>query len=86
MAKIHPSRRKFYRLKGKYWRLIDHKLSDLLIHKSVKTRWDRDPKYRPENLKEYIEKNGWPSRLVELTVGALFMEDRDDEWPAIGTC
>jgi len=62
-AKIHPSRRKFYRLKRKFYRLIDHGLSDLKIHKSVKERWSSDAKYRPKNLKEYLDRNNWPTDL-----------------------
>ena len=62
-AKIHPSRRKFYRLKKKHYRPIDHKHSELLIHKSVKIRWEQDKDYRPKNLKTLIEKQGWPDKL-----------------------
>jgi len=62
-AKIHPSRRKFYRLKSKFYRAIDHGRSEMIIHNSVKERWDSDDRYRPKNLKEYIEKNQWPSKL-----------------------
>jgi uncharacterized protein (DUF2235 family) len=63
LATIHPSRRKFYRLKGKHWRPIDHGLSELLIHRSVKERWQQDGKYRPQNLKAYLDANGWPAKL-----------------------
>jgi uncharacterized protein (DUF2235 family) len=62
-AKVHPSRRKFYRLKSKYTRPIDHGLSELLIHKSVKERWTTDDKYRPKNLVEYLKQNNWPAVL-----------------------
>ena len=64
-AKIHPSRRKFYRLKRKFFRVIAHGRSDLLIHNSVKERWDSDDRYRPKNLKKYIDDNKWPLKLVK---------------------
>ena len=65
MAKLHPSRRNFYRIKGKHIRDIDHKKGGVLIHKSVKRRWDGDKKYRPANLRKYVDSNnGWPSNLV----------------------
>jgi len=30
------------------------------IHRSVKERWEADPQYRPRNLVEYLEQEGWP--------------------------
>ncbi len=65
MAKLHNSRRSFYRVKKKYYRPIGHGKGEVLIHRSVKERWDNDGDYRPENLVEYINKNGWPSTLVD---------------------
>ena len=72
LATLHKSRRGFYKLKSKYYRPITHKpdLSkyrpeNLLIHESVKARWDQDAKYRPTNLKKFIEENGWPRDLVK---------------------
>jgi hypothetical protein len=62
-ATLHNSRRSFYRVKGKYYRDIDHGMGDVLIHKSVKQRWDSDNKYRPKNLAKFIDDNGWPSKL-----------------------
>lgn len=50
MAKIHISRRSFYRLKEKYFRDIDHGCGDVIIHESVRQRRDQDPKYKPQNL------------------------------------
>jgi len=55
MAKIHISRRSFYRVKKKYFwpiELVDKDpgTGSVLIHVSVKQRWDQDSKYRPENL------------------------------------
>lgn len=52
-AKIHISRRSFYRVKKKYFRPIDHGCGDVIIHESVKQRWDEDSKYRPKNLVKY---------------------------------
>ena len=33
------------------------------IHKSVKTRYLNDEKYRPQNLIEYLSQNDWPELL-----------------------
>lgn len=63
-ASLLNSRRSFYRVRGKHLRPIHHGKGEVLIHKSVKTRWDRDPKYRPANLVEYIDRFGWPESLV----------------------
>lgn len=60
-AKLHNSRRSFYRVKKKYYRPIDHGLGEVMVHKSVKLRWDQDDKYRPKNLEEYVDKKGWPA-------------------------
>lgn len=62
-ADIHPSRRRFYRLRGEHHRPIDHGKGEVLIHRSVKERWQADRKYRPENLAAYLEEHGWPSKL-----------------------
>jgi len=64
LAKIHNSRRSFYRIKSKFYRPIDHGKDSILIHESVKMRWDQDSSYRPDNLEEYININGWPNSLV----------------------
>lgn len=63
LPKLNKSYRSFYRLREKYIRPIDHGRGEVLIHKSVKKRWDSDQNYRPENLKIYIEKHGWPVKL-----------------------
>ncbi len=63
-ATLHESRRSYYRIKQKVFRPIDHGKDKLLIHQSVKERWDRDKNYRPKNLAEYVRVNGWPSNLV----------------------
>jgi len=56
---VHNSRRSFYRIKKKFYRQIDHKKGKIIIHDSVKARWEQDKNYRPENLREYIDINGW---------------------------
>ena len=65
LATLHNSRRSFYRVKKKYYRPIDHGKAQILIHESVKLRWNQDAKYRPRNLVEYIDKNEWPNHLVQ---------------------
>lgn len=61
LPQLNNSMRWFYRIKDKkLLRPIDHGKGKVLIHHSVKKRWDNDPKYRPDNLKAYIEQNGWP--------------------------
>jgi len=64
LATLHNSRRSFYRVKKKHYRPIDHKKGEILIHSSVKKRWDNDTNYRPRNLKEYLDVHGWPTKLV----------------------
>jgi len=65
MATLHNSRRSFFRIKKKHYRPIEHKKGEVLIHSSVKHRWDNDDDYRPDNLKEYIDGFGWPTKLVK---------------------
>lgn len=65
LATLHNSRRSFYRVKKKFYRPIKQENSPVLIHQSVKLRWDQDKKYRPSNLLKYIEKNGWPRYLIK---------------------
>jgi len=60
-ATLHESRRSFYRVKETYYRPIDHGKGPIFIHRSVKSRWDQDGTYRPPNLVEYIDNNGWPA-------------------------
>jgi uncharacterized protein (DUF2235 family) len=64
-ATLHNSRRSFYRVKKKIYRDIDCGESKILFHESVKKRWNKDNKYRPQNLKKYVSKNGWPNPLVK---------------------
>ncbi|MCH8313757.1 MAG: DUF2235 domain-containing protein [Nitrospinae bacterium] len=65
LAMIHKSRRSFYRIKKIEYRQIDHGKGPILIHKSVKSRWDQDPNYRPKNLQDYVNKKGWKNVLVQ---------------------
>ncbi len=65
LATLHNSRRSFYRIKEKYYRQIEHDNGPILIHESVKFRWFQDDKYRPKNLLEYVNENGWPDHLVQ---------------------
>ncbi len=59
-AKLHRSRRKIYRLRPEHLRPIDHGLGDVLIHRSVKQRWEGDPRYRPKNLHQHLNSvGGW---------------------------
>lgn len=58
-AKLYQSRKGMYRSKRPYYRPIDHKQSEILIHSSVRERWEQDSKYRPRNLEEYVNKQGW---------------------------
>lgn len=64
LATLHKSRRSFYRIKKKLNRSIDHGKGPILIHKSVKMRWDQDSDYRPDNLEDYVNENGWGNQLV----------------------
>lgn len=63
-ATLHQSRRSYYRIKKKFYRPIDHGKDKVLIHASVKQRWEQDPKYRPNNLVEYIDQHGWGGCLI----------------------
>jgi len=63
LASLHPSRRHFYRIRRRYDRALDHGRGDVLIHRSVRQRWERDSGYRPKNLAAYLDARGWPARL-----------------------
>ena len=58
-ATLHKSRRSFYRIKKKLYRPIDHGEGEVLIHRSVRQRWERDGKYRPDNLQGFLKDGGW---------------------------
>ncbi|MCV6606181.1 MAG: DUF2235 domain-containing protein [Porticoccaceae bacterium] len=59
LARLHPSRRSFYRVRKRLLRPIDHGFGAVLIHPSVKQRWQQDDNYRPKNLLVHIDQNGW---------------------------
>ncbi len=60
-ATLHDSSSLKFRSWKDIWRPINHRKGKVLIHKSVKERWEQDSNYRPESLKKYIAKNGWPT-------------------------
>ena len=61
-ATLHNSRKHIYRSRKPYYRPIDHGKGEILMHKSVKERWETDARYRPRNLKDYLAENqgAWP--------------------------
>lgn len=65
-ATLHNSRRNFHRIRKKYFRPINHEKGEVLIHTSVKKRWDQDQNYQNQskNLNDYINQHGWPDNLV----------------------
>lgn len=65
LATLHKSRRSFFRVKKIHYRPIEHGKDQVLIHESVKLRWDQDVKYRPKNLATYVNNNGWPDEFVK---------------------
>ena len=64
-TKLHESRRKLYRFKGKLNRPIDLAVLGTRIHPSVKTRYASDASYRPPILNELVDSLGWS----QLNVG-----------------
>jgi uncharacterized protein (DUF2235 family) len=64
-AELHNSRRHIYRSKRPYYRPIDHGHGEVLIHRSVKERYDNQAmKYQPRNIQDYVEQHGW-TQLVD---------------------
>lgn len=61
---IHNSRKHVYRFKKPLDRELMPKDQSMLIHPSVKARYERDVSYRPPALKALVEKNGWESLNV----------------------
>lgn len=61
-ATLHDSRKHIYRSKSPVPRTIDHGHGKVLIHSSVKQRWDEIETYRPQNLQAFLADNGnqWP--------------------------
>lgn len=58
-GKLHKSRKHVYRLKSRLHRPLILKEKPTKIHPSVKKRYESDPDYRPPNLKQLVENNGW---------------------------
>jgi uncharacterized protein (DUF2235 family) len=58
-AKLHASRRHIYRSRPRHRRPIDHGKGEILLHSSVKDRYEALPKYRPRMLEDYLGKHGW---------------------------
>ena len=66
LAEKHNSRTKFFRLKQKYYRNLEDSGEKVLIHESVKIRYEKDESYRPKNLEEYLKKSkGWKNIIIE---------------------
>ncbi len=66
LATLHNSRRSFYRVKKKFNRPLEHMRGEILIHQSVKQRWENNVNYRPKNLQEYLKAYAWATKLVSL--------------------
>lgn len=60
MATLHQSRKHIYRSKKPFHRPLAHGEQKVLIHQSVKARWEGNPGYRPRNLVAYLEAHDWP--------------------------
>lgn len=58
-ARIHESRKHIYRSRPRHRRPIDHGKGEVLIHQSVKVRYDADRKYRPRRLEEHLQAHDW---------------------------
>lgn len=63
-AKIHKSRQGIFKLMKPVDRPIDHDNSEVLIHRSVKERWENNEKYRPKRLDIYIKEYGWETLVT----------------------
>ncbi len=59
LARLHESRRKLYRFRGKLDRNLIYPDIPIRFHPSVKTRYESDPDYRPPELKELVQTVGW---------------------------
>lgn len=63
-APVHRSVRHIYRFRGTEPRPLERPGRPTGIHRSVKARWEADPEYRPENLRDYLDVHGWPVSLA----------------------
>ena len=61
LAPVYRSRRHVYRSRPSLDRPIDHGSGPVLVHESVRQRWEALPGYRPRNLVDYLEAYGWPT-------------------------
>ena len=59
-ARLHESRRNLFRFTGRLHRPIEHEGIDLLIHPSVRERFEREPSYRPPEFEKLVNLRGWP--------------------------
>ncbi len=64
LAPVYRSRRHIYRSRPRVDRPIDIGSSPVLVHESVRQRWEALPRYRPRNLARYLETNGWPTLVA----------------------
>ena len=62
-ATLHQSRKHIFRSKRPHYRRINHGHGPILIHRSVKQRWEADAAYRPKNLVSYLADHDgqWPA-------------------------
>ena len=66
LAKRHDSSSVKFRSWRDELRPLKWNKDEVVIHRSVKERWEQDQKYRPENLQDYIKKcRGWENVTVE---------------------
>lgn len=63
-APVHRSVRHIYRFRGKAARPLEVAARATRFHHSVKKRWETDRDYRPENLRKYVDRHGWPDDLA----------------------
>jgi hypothetical protein len=59
MAPMHESYKGAYRFFSRFWRPIGQSFPGFVtnesIHPSVMERYQKDPSYRPENLKRFLQ-------------------------------
>ena len=63
-GQLHNSRKHVYRFKKPLDRPLQLEDIPMLIHPSVKTRYENDESYRPPSLKQWVEKHGWENLNV----------------------
>ncbi len=65
LARIHESRRKLYRFRGRVDRPLQYPDIPIRFHSSVRERFETDTDYRPKKLKALIEQQGWDNLAME---------------------